>query len=552
MMPGVGKLPKEKPPVLSFKLTMKPLLPLAIALGSGVMMGLTPSPVNAWPLAWVALGPLWVLLVNHQHHIRDTRLPRNFLFPYRLPLLYGLLWGIGFHGIAIFWITGIHPMTWMGVPWLASLAIALFAWGFLALWGGGTVALWAGVFQWVSSWDAQSRGVWCSLVRVLMGTALWCGLETLQSMSPLFWTSLAYTQSPFNLVILHLGQLSGPITVTASIVAVNGLLAEAWMQLRVNRDGAKAQILLFINGALSLTLCLAGWGLYSLPLNDAMTASIQVGLIQGNIPNTIKLYEDGWRRALAGYTDGYRTLADQGVDVVLTPETALPIQWTEPWNTRTALYQAILQEGVPIWVGAFGGDGRTITNSVFTVAGDGTTLSEYRKAKLVPLGEYIPFERWVGGLINRLSPLDAHMIPGTFDQQFDTPFGRAIAAICYESAFPQIFRRQASEGGEFIITASNNAHYSPTMPAQHHAQDVMRAIETDRWAARATNTGYSGIVDPHGRTLWISDINTYEIHADTIYRRQTQTLYVRWGNWLTPVLLIVGVGVGWIGLLNSR
>jgi len=34
------------------------------------------------------------------------------------------------------------------------------------------------------------------------------------------------------------------------------------------------------------------------------------------------------------------------------------------------------------------------------------------------------------------------------------------------------------------------------MPAQHHAQDVMRAGESDRWAVRATNTGYSGIIDP--------------------------------------------------------
>jgi len=115
--------------------------------------------------------------------------------------------------------------------------------------------------------------------------------------------------------------------------------------------------------------------------------------------------------------------------------------------------------------------------------------------------------------------------------------GRAIVGICYESAFSQHFQRQAAAGGQFLLTASNNAHYSITMPAQHHAQDVMRAIETDRWAVRATNTGYSGLVDPHGRTVWISGINTYEIHAATIYRRQTQTLYVRWGDWLTPVLL---------------
>jgi apolipoprotein N-acyltransferase len=185
---------------------------------------------------------------------------------------------------------------------------------------------------------------------------------------------------------------------------------------------------------------------------------------------------------------------------------------------------------------------------LFTVTGTGEVFSRYDKSKLVPLGEYIPFEEFLGGLINRLSPLDAHLAAGSAKQLLDTPFGRAIVGICYESAFAEHFRRQAASGGQFILTASNNAHYSPSMPAQHHAQDVMRAIETDRWAVRATNTGYSGIVDPHGRTLWMSGINTYEIHAATIYRRLSQTLYVRWGDWLTPVLLAVA---GIFGLSNT-
>jgi apolipoprotein N-acyltransferase len=76
----------------------------------------------------------------------------------------------------------------------------------------------------------------------------------------------------------------------------------------------------------------------------------------------------------------------------------------------------------------------------------------------------------------------------------------------------------------------------------------MRAIETDRWGVRATNTGYSAIVDPHGKTVWISGHNTYELHADTIYRRQTQTLYVRAGDWLTPLLL----GLGILGLAANK
>ncbi|MFM9157444.1 MAG: apolipoprotein N-acyltransferase, partial [Dolichospermum sp.] len=75
-------------------------------------------------------------------------------------------------------------------------------------------------------------------LRVLIGTTLWCSLESLWSAGPLWWSSLAYTQSPYNLVILHLGQLSGPNTVTAVIVAFNGFIAEYLTQ---RREGAKVQ-----------------------------------------------------------------------------------------------------------------------------------------------------------------------------------------------------------------------------------------------------------------------------------------------------------------------
>ncbi|MEJ1933568.1 apolipoprotein N-acyltransferase, partial [Nostoc sp. NIES-2111] len=40
------------------------LLPLLISLISGVFMGLTVAPFNAWFLAWIALIPLWVLVVS--------------------------------------------------------------------------------------------------------------------------------------------------------------------------------------------------------------------------------------------------------------------------------------------------------------------------------------------------------------------------------------------------------------------------------------------------------------------------------------------------------
>ena len=521
---------------------------LILPLTSGILMGLTPAPVEAWPLAWITLVPLWFLVKSSQG-IRQCA-------------AYGLAWGIGYHGLALSWITGIHPMDWMGVPWLASLAIAFFCWSFITLWGAILVAVWAACLFWFTQ---KSKTL--ALVRVLIGTALWCGLEALWSAGPLWWTSLSYTQSPHNLPILHLGQLSGPSTVTAAIVAVNGLLAEAWISyLHAKQDTkglnvSKLQVESWQNNLQPATLMgiaaftlvvlhLIGFGLYSRPLIQSPEAALKVGIIQGNIPNRIKLYPAGWRRAIEGYTTGYETLAQEGVDAVLTPETALPFLWDELVRNQSSFYSAILDKSVLAWVGALGQEGTSVTNSLFTITGKGETFSRYDKVKLVPLGEYIPFEQVLGHLVDRLSPLDAHLIAGRPTQLFETPFGRAIVGICYESAFAKHFRRQAAAGGQFILTASNNAHYSETMPAQHHAQDVMRAIETNRWAVRATNTGYSGIVDPHGRTVWLSGINTYEIHAATIYRRQMQTIYVAWGDWLTPMLLGCA-GLSWL-VVNRR
>lgn len=503
----------------------KNIKPISISFFSGILMGLAPAPFNAWYLAWFAIAPLWILIRQQKS--------------WQQAALIGLAWGIGYDGLALFWITGVHPLTWMGVPWLPSLLIALFCWVFITLWGAGIVVTWAVVVK-LTSCRINQKTLAANLYLVLLGVALWCALETLWSYTPLWWPAIAYTQSPHNLVILQLGKLSGVNTVAAAILAVNFLLGEAILYWR-NSQNLPTKILFLATPFLILISShLVGYYLYQVPITKDNLQPLKVGIIQGNVANEIKLFSEGWRKAIAGYTSGYQRLAKQRADVVLTPETALPFYWSDILD-GSSFYQAVTTAKIPAWVGANGRDGDSYTNSIFTLTGDGKTYSRYDKYKLVPLGEYIPFESVVGKVIDRLSPLNAHLAAGKSDQIFDTPFGKAIIAICYESAFPQHFWRQTKAGGEFIITASNNAHYSKTMPAQHHAHDVMRAIESDRWAARATNTGYSAIVDPHGQTLWISKINQYAIHAQTIYRRQNQTLYVRWGDWLTLTLAISSV-----------
>jgi apolipoprotein N-acyltransferase len=496
--------------------------PLLISFGSGILMGLAPAPLNAWWLAWIALAPLWLLTQRSA----------------RSPWPVALCWSLGYHGLALSWIRDLHPLTWMGVPWLASLAVTGFCWAAITLWGSALVVIWARLMGWSQALPAG--------LRILLGASLWSGLEAIWNQSILDWTMLAYTQSPANLAILHLGQLSGPFPISAAIVACNGLLAEAWMA----RPQRRALRYLACAAGLLLLLHGIGFWLSSQPLRDLPAQALKIGLVQGNVPTRVKLFDQSL--SSRSYLEGYRALVAEGAEAVLTPEGALPWLWINR-PAQNPLYVAIQQQGTPAWLGTVGWQQGKTTQTLFSLDGQGEVVGQYDKVKLVPLGEYIPFEPLLGQLIGRLSPVGLSMRPGSFNQQLQTPFGLAIAGICYDSAFPELFRRQAATGGQFILTASNNDPYGRGLMAQHQAHDVMRAIETSRWAVRATNTGYSGVIDPHGRIQWRSGFRTAETHLHTIYQRSAQTLYLRWGNWLTLLLLGLSLlGLALLGWLRWR
>ncbi len=477
---------------------------------AGILMGLWP----VWPLAWVALVPLW-WAIHQAAGLRQSALS-------------ALVWGMGYHGTMLVWVLHLHPLMWLGIPWLGSIAIALFAYAFVTLWGAGIAVAWA------MGMAALNRAVALgSIGRVFVGTALWCGVEALWSVSPLYWTSLAITQSPGNLVILHLARISGHLTITAAIVAVNGLLAVATMR-PYSRRWLTAAVGVFTIAHL------VGWALYHQPLQDQPTEAINIGIVQGNIPSREKLTGAGIFQAYELYLASYRHLVDEGADAVLTPEGAIP-----QINSNRKFQKAVNEIGVPLWLGTFTvapGEVRHIYQSLVALTPDGIANSQYHKIKLVPLGEYIPLQSVFGELIDRLSPIATTMIPGESRQRFETSLGQAAVGICYDSAYGWIFRQQVAQGSEFILTASNNDPYPPRMMGQHHGQDVIQAISTDRWAARSTNTGVSAVVDPHGRVQWMSAPQAYDAQVETIYRRGTRTLYVRWGDWLVPVLLVASVG----------
>ncbi|NJR70016.1 MAG: apolipoprotein N-acyltransferase [Synechococcales cyanobacterium CRU_2_2] len=512
----------------------------------GLGMAIAAPPFGLWPLAWISLMPLWRCAFSALSGPA---------------LMTALVWGLTYNGITLHWVWGLHPLTWMGIPVGASWAIACCCWLAVTVWTSLPALFW------MIGMRSLLRVRLRPGLRLVLGVGLWCGLDGLLSGSALYWDPLALTQSPGNRAILHLGRLGGPMLVTGAIVAVNGLLAHGLLAhgsltnglLAARRMRWRRAIATMLTPSVALLLLLHGLGgwLAAQPLADDPTQALSVGVIQGNIPTRIKLTDAGITQSVQRYTEGYRTLALAGADAVLMPEGALPFVWAESQDWARPLTDAIMAETAEnsstkptvAWVGAFGRAGDSADDSAGEVSGDRYTqslfglvptarqnrpeppqISRYNKTKLVPLGEYIPLESSIGALLGRISPLPASMAPGSPNQQFETPWGPAAVQICYEPAFSAIARRQVARGAQWILSSANLDPYSEALMAQSEAHDVMRAIETDRWLARASNTGYSGFIDPHGRILWRSSAQTAVVHLKTIYRRQTQTPYIRWGG----------------------
>lgn len=71
--------------------------------------------------------------------------------------------------------------------------------------------------------------------------------------------------------------------------------------------------------------------------------------------------------------------------------------------------------------------------------------------------------------------------------------------ICYESIFPELARKQVSQGATLLVNISNDAWFGrSSAPEQHLSLGILRAVEQRRWIARSTNTRHFRLRGPDG------------------------------------------------------
>lgn len=478
-----------------------------------------PKPALA-PLGWVALAPLCLAVARTA--ARPT--PRGMR-----PFLLGLVTGLVAFAGTVSWTSDVLAV-FGGLN--ASLAWAL----------AGLLIAYLAVYPAVFGLALTTAVARAGLPALAVAPLLWVGTEWLRGtlFSGFPWVLLGYSQSD-TIAPLQVSSLVG-------IYGLSGMVAcpSAALALLCVPDGRPARRrLAAVVVLLAVPVVGTTWGAWRVHQQALLEGPVvRVALVQGNVPQGQK-WDPAYRDAILGrYLSLTRSVAQQGVDLVVWPESSTPFVFGRDGIETEVMRAGLIETGVPVVFGSDEVIGPTeFYNSAFVMDPAGEIRGSYRKMQLVPFGEYIP----VRTLLFFAQPLVEGFSDFSAGQQLTLlPVGghRLSVAVCYEAVFPWLARRAVREGSQLLATITNDAWYGlSAAPHQHFQQARVRAVETGRYLVRAANTGISGVVDPYGRVVVQSPLFETGTWVGGVRWLDGTTLYVRTGDAVAWACMLVVVAL---------
>ena len=142
------------------------------------------------------------------------------------------------------------------------------------------------------------------------------------------------------------------------------------------------------------------------------------------------------------------------------------------------------------------------SNSLVVVNNKLEIIKEYKKQKLVPFGEFLPFENLLTSFgLKKITEGYGSFLKG--DKQENIKIGELnfLPLICYEVIFPE-FVQKSGTNTNLIINISEDGWFGNSIgPYQHFAKAVFRAVEQNSYLIRSANKGITAIINNKGEVL---------------------------------------------------
>jgi apolipoprotein N-acyltransferase len=523
-----------------------------LAILSALLLFLSFPNVNLYPFAWIAMVPFFIALT------RATRWKSAFWIGYLTGFLF---------------FAGLLPAIALLYPY-ADIFTTTVAYLLLVGYTGLYFAVFAALMKVVP--------VRSGVLFPLAAACIWTALEWVRSwmITGFPWGSIGYSQWN-NLPGIQIASLFSVHGISFVIVLFNAGIATVLCNRNQWRQEIRALVLPVI-----LTIFCFGYGAFQLqdakPLDresnataPADTETLNIALVPGNVSQLQKWDVNQFPAILQRYINLTHKASREAPDLVVWPETSIR-NWalTGEWPRSYGRFSRMLRDtSLPILIGT-ANRGKTdeaigkfskntdkknepIYNRVLSISPDGKIHADYAKMHLVPFGEYVPLANLLPDFIPDFIQFEpfAHgktvnLLP-VFDVKNKTNTRKIEigASICFESVFPDEFRRPVKMGASVMGIFTNDAWFKGTaFPELHLSMAPFRAIENRIAVFRCANGGFTCIVDKFGRitTPMITPSATQEVLVAPVpllsSTERQQTLYTRYGDWFPILCALVCVG----------
>ena len=146
-------------------------------------------------------------------------------------------------------------------------------------------------------------------------------------------------------------------------------------------------------------------------------------------------------------------------------------------------------------------DGSLIFNSLVGVNSDLEIIYKYNKKKIVPFGEFLPFEVFLNKFgLKKITQGHGSFAKGSSQKNLLLQNARILPLICYEIIFPELI--QNLNHNNLIVNISEDAWFGGSIgPHQHFSKAIFRSIENDTYLARSANQGVSAFISNKGKVI---------------------------------------------------
>ena len=496
---------------------------LSLAFLSGFLLTLAFPRWNLWPLAWVALIPLFYALDRAQNKFQA--------------FLLSFLAGFSFFLLSVSWLRHVTTFGMFFVVTMEAAYWGMFGMIYYALNIGAGPRACPETGRNTNSNKGQPQGVAPTFVL----SAIWTALEFIRSEIPVWgmgWNLLGSSQAP-NLWVAQLASVGGVYAVSF-LVFLGNLALYSFFKKGI-RKGFQT---LAIFGLLFVAVLLFGWNRF---LAFSPVSFFRVSVLQGNIPQLLKWDESHKEEILKIYLNLTELASYDAPQLIVWPEAAYPGFFNrEPLADRVK--ELVKRIETPVLVGSPHQEtDDTFYNSAYLLNPSGEIENRYDKIRLVPFGEYVPLKSVLGFLESLAYELGvSDFSEGKRFTVFNLKDSgiRFASLICFEDSFPGLAREFMKRGVDFLVVITNDAWFDrSSAPYQHLQASVFRAIENGVSVVRAANTGVSAFITPlgeiaervhnqEGKDIFIMGGMTYPVVLT-----KENTLYQH-GGWLFPYLCL--------------